>query len=107
MAITNNSSFVPTMNLFLAHFTQCNAALAPGVLTPLNRWWMRLADLLNRVFSPIVLGLMFFVILTPLAAAMRLFGRDEMRRRWDRGAASYWVPRDPPGPPRGSLDQQF
>lgn len=32
MAITNNSSFVPTMNLFLAHFTQCNAALAPGVL---------------------------------------------------------------------------
>jgi hypothetical protein len=79
----------------------------PAVLTPFNRWWMRLAALLHKVVSPIVLGLMYFAILTPVAFAMRLAGRDEMKRRWLPQAPSYWVPRDPPGPPPGSLNNQF
>ncbi len=81
--------------------------IAPSLLTPFNRWWMALAALLHRVVSPVVLGLMFFAILTPVAFLMRLAGRDEMKRRWEPEARSYWVPRDPPGPPKGSLDNQF
>jgi hypothetical protein len=80
---------------------------APSLLTPFNRWWMALAAFLHKLVSPLVLGLMFFVILTPLAFFMRLAGRDEMKRRWQPDARSYWVPRDPPGPPKGSLDNQF
>jgi Saxitoxin biosynthesis operon protein SxtJ len=80
---------------------------APASLTPLNRKWMQLAALLHRIFSPIILGLMFFAIITPVAMFMRLIGRDEMRRRWEPAATSYWVPRKPPGPAPGSLDEQF
>lgn len=80
---------------------------SPAVLTPFNRWWMKLAAFLHMVMSPVILGLMYFVILTPVAFAMRLAGRDEMKRRWQPKASSYWVPREPPGPPPGSLDNQF
>lgn len=80
---------------------------APTLLTPFNRWWMKLAEVLHRVVSPLVLGLMFYVILTPVGLVMRLAGRDEMRRRWDSKGSSYWISREPPGPAPGSLDRQF
>lgn len=80
---------------------------APSLLTPFNRWWMKLAELLHRIFSPIILGLMFFVVLTPFGLVMRVMRKDPMRRRRDSQAASYWIEREPPGPPPGSLDKQF
>jgi len=55
----------------------------------------------------VIMGVMFFAVITPVALAMRLAGRDAMRRNYDRDAASYWIPREPPGPEPGSLDKQF
>src|SRR2546422_9623555 len=76
-------------------------------LTPLNRAWMKLGELLGRVVSPVVLGVIFFGIFTPVGAAMRWFGRDAMCRRFDAAARSYWVKRDPPGPADGSYRNMF
>jgi hypothetical protein len=76
-------------------------------LTPLNRAWMMLGELLGRVVSPIVLGIIFFGIFAPVGAVMRLYGRDAMYRRYDPAAKSYWVQRDPPGPPDGSYRNMF
>ncbi|HEX2648619.1 MAG TPA: SxtJ family membrane protein [Burkholderiales bacterium] len=76
-------------------------------LTPLNRAWMKLGELLGRIVSPIVLGLIYFAIFTPVAVVMRLCGRDAMNRRWEPGAPSYWVKRDPPGPPDDSFRDMF
>ena len=76
-------------------------------LTPLNRAWMALGELLGRVVSPIVLGAIFFVVFTPVALVMRLAGRDAMNRRWAPEAPSYWVKRDPPGPPEDSFQNMF
>jgi hypothetical protein len=76
-------------------------------LTPLNRAWMKLGELLGRVVSPIVLGLVFYGVFTPVALVMRLAGRDAMHRRWDRDAPTYWVDRDPPGPPDDSFRNMF
>ena len=76
-------------------------------LLPLNRAWMRFGMLLNAVVSPIVLGILFFVVFTPVGLLMRVLHRDPMRRTWDAGARSYWIPRDPPGPSPESLRDQF
>lgn len=76
-------------------------------LTPLNRAWMKLGELLGRVVSPIMLGVMFFAVFTPAGLAMRLFGRDAMCSRFDPAALSYWVERDPPGPADGSYRNMF
>ena len=81
--------------------------LRPALLHPLNRAWMALAYVLNRVVSPIVLGILYYGMITPIGWIMRLRGRDPMRRRLEPAAATYWLPRQPPGPPPESLRDQF
>ena len=81
--------------------------LRPDWLAPLNRAWMAFAHLLNKIVSPIVLGVLFFLVVTPFGLAMRLAGKDLMRRTFDRAARSYWIERRPPGPPPESLKEQF
>jgi hypothetical protein len=76
-------------------------------LEPFNRAWMWLAYALNKVVSPVVLGVMYFGVITPFALLMRLAGRDPMRRHFERATSSYWIKREPPGPPPDSLRDQF
>ena len=83
------------------------ALLVPGVLRPLNRLWMAFALLLHKVTSPIILGVMFFGLFAPVGLVFRLRRRDLMRRRFDKAAGSYWIPRVPPGPPGESLKNQY
>ena len=52
-------------------------------------------------------GLLFFVTITPIGFVMRLFGKDFLRLRMDRRAPSYWIDRQPPGPPPQSMKNQF
>jgi hypothetical protein len=62
---------------------------------------------LNVVVSPIVLGLVFYGIVTPYAIVMRLAGRDALRRRFEPDRDTYWIPRDPPGPSADSFRRQY
>ena len=79
----------------------------PKALSPLNRLWMAFGNLLHVVVSSLVLGILFFLVIVPLGLAMRLAGRDAVSRKFDASAASYWIPRNPPGPDPKSLSNQF
>jgi len=83
------------------------ALAAPAVLAPFNRLWYRFGMLLSRIFQPIVLGLLFFVTVTPIALIMRLTGKDPLRLRFRQDLDSYWIVRNPPGPSGSSLNRQF
>lgn len=83
------------------------ALLKPALLADLNRLWIRLGVLLGRIVSPVALGVVFYVALTPIGLLMRLTGGDPLRLKRDPGAASYWIPREPPGPPPDSMTNQF
>jgi hypothetical protein len=63
--------------------------------------------LLHTIISPIVLGVLFFGIFTPLGVIMRLFSGDPFHLRFNPGAPSYWIERSPPGPAPDSLNNQF
>jgi hypothetical protein len=80
---------------------------APKLLALPNRLWFKLGMALNAVVSPIVLFVMFAVMFVPVALVMRIAGRDSLKRRFEPGAATYWVDRHPPGPPPESFKQQF
>src|SRR6266542_4853545 len=71
---------------------------APALLTLPNRLWHRFGILLNRVTSPAVLAILFYVVVTPTGLLMRAFGKDTLRLRQNGSADSYWIRRDPPGP---------
>ena len=67
---------------------------APPFRIAMFRSWMALVMPIGRVFSLILLGLVYFGILTPIALVMRLLGRDRMMRRFDADASSYWSARE-------------
>jgi len=83
------------------------AFIAPAVLRPLNRLWTQLGLLLHRIVSPIVLGIMFFLVITPMGVAMRILGKEPLRLRRDPHARTYWIERTPPGPRPDSFTDQF
>ena len=75
------------------------------LLLPLNKLWMRFGLLLGIIVSPIVLGVIFFGLFTPIAMLMRLSGRDELKLKFSR-KASHWISRSEPIK-SGSFKNQF
>ena len=64
-----------------------------------NRLWFRFSLVLQQVISPLVMGLLFFLVLLPIGALMRLFGKSPLARKFDRKLDSYWTTRTlRPGP---------
>ena len=81
------------------------ALAAPMSLRPVYYWWMRFALLLSRITTPIILGIVFYLVFLPVALVMKLMGRDPMARRFDQGATSYRVPSHKA--PRDQLEKPF
>jgi hypothetical protein len=82
------------------------AIVVPQLLTPFNWIWMRLGDLIGKVVNPVTLGIIFFVLITPIAFISRLFGRDALSLK-KSNVSSYWIDRIPPGPAGDSFKNQF
>ena len=76
-------------------------------LSPAKHAWMKLGELLNRIVSPVVMGVIFFGVFTPVAFVMRLAGRDALSMRLDKTLPTYWVRRDPPGPADDSFKEPY
>jgi len=90
-----------------AAFLVLFGTVAPRMLMPLNRAWMRLGLLLHRVVAPVLMGIVFFGVVMPIGLIMRLRGKDLLRLKFDHNATSYWIVRDPPGPTPEGLKNQF
>lgn len=82
------------------------ALFMPIVLRPFNKAWYKLGLLMGRVVSPIVLGILFFILISPIAIVMRLAGRDALKLR-KQNVQSHWIDRAPPGPSSESFKEQF
>tara|TARA_R110000868_G_scaffold4155_51_gene25697 strand:+ start:6973 stop:7404 length:432 start_codon:yes stop_codon:yes gene_type:complete len=81
--------------------------IIPGVLSPLNRCWTQFGALLHRITNPVIMGLIFFLTVTPTALVFKALGKDPLRLKLDPEAESYWIHRDPPGPAPNSMSRQF
>jgi hypothetical protein len=67
---------------------------APSTLTTPNRWWFKFGLLLHKIISPLVLGVLFFLMVTPISILARLTGFDPMRKKFQPEVDSYWLPVD-------------
>jgi saxitoxin biosynthesis operon SxtJ-like protein len=79
----------------------------PRVLAPLRRGWLRLGAALAFIINPLVLGLIYVFSITGIGLIVRMFGKDMLGLKVDPAAKTYWIKRDPPGPARDSLSNQF
>jgi len=84
------------------------ALLFPVVLRSLNWAWFKIGLAIGRVMNPIVMGVLFFVVVTPIGLLMRACGKDLLRLRFDRAAPSYWIRRETPSDPDAhSMKNQY
>jgi hypothetical protein len=81
------------------------AIWTPGLLAPLNRLWTRFGLLLSRIFNPIMLAAIFFLIFTPAALLIRALRKKPLELEFDRDAASYWA--ECQESEKGSMQNQF
>ncbi len=77
----------------------------PWILKPVYAVWMKLGHLVGLINTRIILGIVFFGLITPIGLAMRLFGWDAMRRGFDNDSPTYRVICRPR--PRAHMKHQF
>jgi hypothetical protein len=77
----------------------------PRVLAPIHKIWMSLGHMLGWINTRILLGLVFYVLVTPIGIIFRLMGKDTMRKAFVRESPTYRVLRKPR--PRGHMKYQF
>jgi hypothetical protein len=73
-------------------------------LTPLNKLWFKFGILLGSIVSPIVMGAIFFIIVTPVGLIMRFLGKDLLRINKNKLVSTYWIKRDKQ---QSSMKKQF
>ena len=74
----------------LSIVTLSATVLFPRSLSFFNKMWFRLGMVLNFIVSPIVLGIIFFLMISPISIVTNVFGRDELRIK-KRGSKSFWI----------------
>ena len=74
------------------------------LLTPLNQLWPRFGLLLGNIVAPIVMGLVFFLVVTPVGIVMRILCKDLIRKKLNKNNKSYWIKREKP---IGTMKKQF
>ena len=73
------------------------------VLTPLNKLWFKFGLLLGRIASPLIMGIIFFLVVTPTAFIMRIIGKDLLNLKFDN-RKSYWIEKNGP---KSKMKNQF
>ena len=77
--------------------------LNSNLLSPLNKIWFKFGILLGRIISPIVMGIIFFLVVTPIAFMMRLLGKDLLNLKYNDNQ-SYWIEKSGP---KSKMKNQF
>ena len=73
------------------------------ILTPLNKLWFKFGLLLGRFISPLIMGIIFFVVVTPTGIIMRLFKKDLLNLKYNK-KESYWINKSGP---KSKMKNQF
>ena len=100
--ITNNENLrwwsivISLIFLFLGYINS-------SLLTPLNKIWIKIGELLGKIIAPIVMAIIYFVVITPIAIFLKLFKKDLLKIKFN-STTTYWIKRDKKF---GSMKRQF
>ena len=74
-----------------------------NILTPLNRLWFKFGILLGKFISPLIMGIIFFLVVTPIGILMKIFKKDLINLKFDN-SKSYWIEKTNP---KSKMKNQF
>ena len=98
-----NSEGLIVWSLIIAIFFLVLGLINSKILTPLNKLWFKFGILLGRIVSPIIMGLIFFMVVTPIALIMRIIGKDLLNLKFNKDK-SYWIEKTGP---KSKMKNQF
>ena len=73
------------------------------ILTPFNKLWFKFGILLGKFISPLIMGMIFFLVVTPIGLIMRAFGKDLLNLKYNK-EKSYWIKKSGP---KSKMKNQF
>ena len=73
------------------------------ILTPLNKVWFKFGIFLGKLISPVVMGIIFFLVVTPIAFLMRMLKKDLLNLKFNKNS-SYWIEKTDP---KSTMKNQF
>tara|TARA_Y100000741_G_scaffold291183_1_gene231337 strand:- start:85 stop:468 length:384 start_codon:yes stop_codon:yes gene_type:complete len=74
-----------------------------NLLTPLNKQWFKFGLFLGKIISPLIMGIIFFIVVTPIGIIMRLLKKDLLNLKYDK-KESYWIEKTGP---KSKMKNQF
>jgi len=86
-----NQEEVRIWSLIISFLFLILGLLNSKILTPLNKFWFKFGILLGKIVSPIIMGIIFFLVVTPIGLLMRLFGKDVLNLKLNKKESSYWI----------------
>ena len=98
-----NNSELRIWSLIIAIIFLILGLVNSKVLTPLNKLWFKFGLLLGRIVSPLIMGIIFFLVVTPTAFIMRIIGKDLLNLKFNN-KKSYWIEKTGP---KSKMKDQF
>ena len=98
-----NGGIIRYWSLVLSILFLILGLLNSNILTPLNKLWFKFGIFLGKIFSPLIMGLIFFLVVTPIAFIMRLLGKDVLNLKYNNNN-SYWIEKVGP---KSKMKNQF
>ncbi len=98
-----NSEGLRVWSLIIAIIFLFLGLINSKILTPLNKLWFKFGILLGRIVSPIIMGIIFFLVVTPIALIMRIIGKDLLNLKFNK-EKSYWIEKNGP---KSKMKNQF
>tara|TARA_B100000029_G_scaffold498757_1_gene568077 strand:- start:497 stop:892 length:396 start_codon:yes stop_codon:yes gene_type:complete len=89
-----NNEAIRTWSLLISVIFLILGLLNSKILSPLNILWFKFGLLLGSIIAPIVMGIIFFMVITPIGLLMKLLGKDLLNSKYDNKKKSYWIDRD-------------
>ena len=100
--LTNNGE-IRLWSVIISLFFLVLGILNSKILTPLNKIWFRFGIFLGKIISPLIMGIIFFLVVTPIGLIMRLIGKDVLNLRYNK-EKSYWIEKSGP---KSKMKNQF
>ena len=98
-----NSEELRIWSLIIAIIFLILGLINSKVLSPLNKFWFKFGLLLGRIISPVIMGIIFFLVVTPIAFTMRIIGKDLLNLKFNKDK-SYWIEKTGP---KSKMKNQF
>ena len=90
-------------SLFVSFIFLVLGLMNSKILSPLNLLWFKFGILLGKIVSPVVMGIIFFLVVTPISILLKIFGKDVLNLKFNKNK-TYWIEKNGP---KSNMKKQF